>query len=148
MKVVATVEYDVLMNQPGVMTQVSAQLRCFAGVEEVHRAARDGVPDALMMRHSYAVRRRGLFDVGLEARPRRESIFARYGELRVAELQRRCEDLSIAGVSEAGMKFAQPLRSVSLMCTMGREQVFGLVLEMNKAGLRRKISGRHTNSLS
>jgi hypothetical protein len=111
-KVVGAFEVDMLLRQPRMLLEVSAQAVDVAGVNEVDGAAEQRVSDALVMRQVEAVGERGIFDALLHPRPTGEAVPARHSELGVAEFEWGLEDLGIGRLGEVGMELADEMRGL------------------------------------
>jgi len=107
-----------------------------ARIQQIDRAAKQFVLDALMMRQVQPVGNRRPFDVPFQSRPARKSRLARDGQLRIAEAERRVKNFRIARTAEPRMKLAEALRC--FLCT-GRvllKQILRLMFQMIEIGMR------------
>ena len=93
-----------------------------ARIQKFYRMAKCRVFDSLLVRQIQPIGERWLFNVPLQPRPARKSIFAGDGELRVAEAELSVEDFGICGPTETRMKFPDPLgrSGVRAACSLNK----------------------------
>src|ERR1700722_2605016 len=112
-------------------------------IDEIDRAAKIRVRDALVMRQVKPVGFQRLFDATLEARPAGESVLPGDRELGVAQAELNHEDLIVAGAAKLRMKLTQQLGRRECMCCVRFNQVFGLIFEVTEVGIGWELSYRH-----
>jgi len=125
------------------LLQVSPQTCCIPSIEKIDGPAKQDVLDSLMARQLQLIGWCWFFDAGFQARPAWKSILTGNRELRIREAEFSGEDFSIAGILEMWMKLSEPLGHFQVMGSMPFQQVFCLILEMVKAGIRREVSHWH-----
>ena len=99
------------MHQLRMRFKCSAQSRRISRIQQIDSAAKDGVFDALVVRKLESRRQLRGLHMRLQPRPARESVLARNGQLRVAELQRGSENRRRPQPAKPRMKFADALRT-------------------------------------
>src|ERR1700736_1868045 len=120
--------------------QVSPQTCGIACIEKMDGPAKEGVLNSLMVRKLRLIGWYWFFNTGFQACPAGKSILTGNCELRICEAESSGKDFSIAGTHERWMKLSDPLSHLKVAGSMAFQQVFGLILEMIKTGIRRELS--------
>jgi hypothetical protein len=108
-KVVPAFENDVLMHKIRMLIQVRAQTNYVTCIEEFHGTVKCCIFNPLLVRQIQSIGERWFFNVPLQPRPARKSIFASDCKVRVTEAELGVEDFSVCGPTETWVKFPDPL---------------------------------------
>jgi hypothetical protein len=123
--------------------QVSPQTSGIACIEKMDGPAKQGVLNSLMVRQLRLIGWCWFLNTGFQARPTWKSILTGNCELCICEAESSGKDFSIAGANERWMKLSDPLSHLKVAGSMAFQQVFCLILEMVKTGIRREVSHWH-----
>jgi hypothetical protein len=142
-KVVSPLKDNMLMNQPGMLLEMRTQTRRIAGVKKLHRETKRRILNSFVMRQADLSSERWPLDMRLQSDPTRESMLTSNRHLRVAELERGLEDLSIGRTRKPWMKLSNLLRGERIVLSVTTEQILGLMLEVVEVGLGWELSNWH-----
>src|SRR5271154_82560 len=96
-----------------------------------------------MVRQIQLIGERWFFDMALQSRPAWIPILASDCELRVTEAYFGVEDLGVAGLIPARMKFSEPLGHSWVAVSVIPEQIFRLIPQVIEVGIRWETFYRH-----
>jgi hypothetical protein len=125
------------------LMQVGPQTSRVTCIEEFDGAAKCSIFNPLLVRQIQLIGERWFFNVPLQPRPARKSIFAGNGKLRITETELGVEDFSVRGPAETWVEFPDALGYPRSAGGTLFQQVLGLMLEMIEVRIRWEASYRH-----
>ena len=140
MKVIPTLEFDMLMNKLRMLFQMIAQSCRVSRIKQIHRSTKHGIFNSLMVRQLQAAREFRRLHMRLQPRPAFEAVLARDRELRIAQPQRAFKNLGIGSALETRIEFADALRDSAIVGGVPFEQIFGLIFEVVKVWVETEIA--------